>query len=151
MPALTGTPKVALSGPHAADFSVAVQPVSPVAALTGKREVEIWGDGEQTRSFTYIDDCVQGTKMFTRGDVLEPLNLGSSELTTINNLYYLVADIAGIEIDLKHIDGPLGVRGRNSDNTMIREVYGWEPSISLADGMAKTYAWFYDQVKRTQG
>ncbi|WP_030159063.1 NAD-dependent epimerase/dehydratase family protein [Glycomyces sp. NRRL B-16210] len=120
-----------------------------VAALTGQKEVEIWGDGEQTRSFTYIDDCVHGTKMFTRGDVTEPLNLGSSELTTINNLYYLVADIAGIDIELKHIDGPLGVRGRNSDNTLIQKYYGWEPSISLREGMAKTYEWVYDQVKAT--
>ena len=122
-----------------------------VAALTGETEVEIWGDGEQTRSFTYIDDCVHGTKMFTRGDVTEPLNLGSSELTTINNLYYLVADIAGIDITLKHIDGPLGVRGRNSDNTLIQKYYGWEPSISLREGMAKTYEWVYDQVKAKLG
>jgi len=122
-----------------------------LAALKGEKTVEIWGDGEQTRSFTYIDDCVHGTKMFTRGDVTEPLNLGSSELTTINNLYYLVADIAGIEIELKHIDGPLGVRGRNSDNTLIQKYYGWEPSISLREGMAKTYAWVYDQVKAKYG
>ncbi|WP_112137244.1 NAD-dependent epimerase/dehydratase family protein [Glycomyces dulcitolivorans] len=120
-----------------------------VAALTGQKEVEIWGDGEQTRSFTYIDDCVHGTKMFTRGDVTEPLNLGSSELTTINNLYYLVADIAGIDIELKHVEGALGVRGRNSDNTLIQKYYGWEPSISLREGMSKTYAWVYDQVKAT--
>jgi nucleoside-diphosphate-sugar epimerase len=118
-----------------------------IAALTGETEVEIWGDGEQTRSFTYIDDCVQGTKMLTRGDVTEPLNLGSSEMTTINNLYYLVADIAGIDIKLKHIDGALGVRGRNSDNTLIQKYYGWEPSISLREGMSKLYAWVYDQVK----
>lgn len=118
-----------------------------LAALKGEKSVEIWGDGEQTRSFTYIDDCVQGTKMFARGDVNEPLNLGSSELTTINNLYYLVADIAGIDIELKHIDGPLGVRGRNSDNTLIQKYYGWEPSISLREGMTKTYEWVYDQVK----
>ncbi|HEX2143117.1 MAG TPA: NAD-dependent epimerase/dehydratase family protein [Glycomyces sp.] len=118
-----------------------------LAALTGETEVEIWGDGEQTRSFTYIDDCVEGTKMLTRGDVTEPLNLGSSEMTTINNLYYLVADIAGIDIKLKHIDGALGVRGRNSDNTLIQKYYGWEPSISLREGMSKTYAWVYDQVK----
>ncbi|GAB3657306.1 Rossmann-fold NAD(P)-binding domain-containing protein [Glycomyces tarimensis] len=118
-----------------------------VAALTGETEVEIWGDGEQTRSFTYIDDCVHGTKLLTRGDVTEPLNLGSSEMTTINNLYYLVADIAGIDIKLKHVDGALGVRGRNSDNTLIQKYYGWEPSISLREGMARTYAWVYDQVK----
>lgn len=118
-----------------------------IAALTGETEVEIWGDGEQTRSFTYIDDCVQGSKMLTRGDVTDPLNLGSSELTTINDLYYLVADIAGIDIKLKHIDGPLGVRGRNSDNTLIQKHFGWEPSISLREGMAKTYEWVYDQVK----
>jgi nucleoside-diphosphate-sugar epimerase len=118
-----------------------------LAALKGEKTVEIWGDGEQTRSFTYIDDCVEGTKMLTRGDVTEPLNLGSSEMTTINNLYYLVADIAGIEIELEHVDGALGVRGRNSDNTLIQKYYGWEPSISLREGMAKTYAWVYDQVK----
>jgi len=122
-----------------------------LAALKGEKTVEIWGDGEQTRSFTYIDDCVQGTKMFTRGDVIEPLNLGSSELTTINNLYYLVADIAGIEIELKHVEGALGVRGRNSDNTLIQKYYGWEPSISLREGMTKTYEWVYDQVKATYG
>jgi nucleoside-diphosphate-sugar epimerase len=118
-----------------------------VAALTGETEVEIWGDGEQTRSFTYIDDCVVGTKMLTRGEVAEPVNLGSSELTTINDLYYLVAEIAGIDIKLKHIDGPLGVRGRNSDNTLIQKYYGWEPSVSLREGIAKTYAWVYDRVK----
>lgn len=120
-----------------------------IAKLTGNHEVEIWGDGEQTRSFTYIDDCVHGTKMITRGDFLEPLNLGSSEMVSINQLYYLVAEIAGIDVNLNHVEGFLGVRGRNSDNTLIRKEFGWEPSISLREGMEKTYAWIYDQVKAT--
>ncbi|QSB04224.1 NAD-dependent epimerase/dehydratase family protein [Natronoglycomyces albus] len=120
-----------------------------LAKLTGDHEIEVWGDGLQTRSFTYIDDCVYGSKMIARGDFLEPLNLGSSEMVSINQLYYLVAEIAGIDIELNHVDGFLGVRGRNSDNTLIRKEFGWEPSISLREGMEKTYAWIYDQVKAT--
>ncbi|HEY1176518.1 MAG TPA: NAD-dependent epimerase/dehydratase family protein [Phytomonospora sp.] len=122
-----------------------------IAALTGEREVEIWGDGEQTRSFTYVDDCVHGSRMLTRGDFVDPLNVGSSEITTINNLYHLIADIAGVEIELKHIDGFLGVRGRNSDNTLIQKEFDWEPSISLREGLTETYRWIHDQVARKLG
>jgi nucleoside-diphosphate-sugar epimerase len=122
------------------------------AVISGNHELEIWGDGEQTRSFMYVDDCVAGTQMVLAGDSAEPVNVGSSELVTINQLYSIVEEIAGITCKRNYmLDAPQGVRGRNSDNTMIRDIYDWEPSISLADGMAKTYAWVYDQVKRTQG
>jgi nucleoside-diphosphate-sugar epimerase len=122
------------------------------AVISGKHEIEIWGDGEQTRSFMYIDDCVKGSQMILASDHLEPINLGSAELVSINQLYTIVEDIAGIRCERKYdLTAPQGVRGRNSDNTEINEVFGWEPSISLADGLAKTYAWVYDQVKRAQG
>jgi GDP-D-mannose 3', 5'-epimerase len=122
------------------------------AAITGTHEIEIWGDGEQTRSFMYIDDCVQGSQMIMNGESGEPVNLGSSELVSINQLVDIVESIAGIRCERQYkLDAPQGVRGRNSDNTQIRETYGWEPSISLADGLAETYAWVYDQVKRAQG
>jgi nucleoside-diphosphate-sugar epimerase len=122
------------------------------AAITGNHEIEIWGDGEQTRSFMYIDDCVQGSQMIMNGDSGEPVNLGSSELVSINQLVDIVEGIAGIKCERQYkLDAPQGVRGRNSDNTQIMETYGWEPSISLADGLAETYAWVYDQVKRAQG
>ena len=122
------------------------------AALTGNHEIEVWGDGEQTRSFMYIDDCVRGTQMILQGDSSEPVNLGSSELVSINQLVDIVEDIAGVTCERKYkLDAPQGVRGRNSDNTQIVETYGWEPSISLADGLAQTYAWVYDEVKRSLG
>jgi nucleoside-diphosphate-sugar epimerase len=122
------------------------------AVISGKHELEIWGDGEQTRSFMYIDDCVKGSQMILASDLEEPINLGSAELVSINQLYSIVEEIAGIKCERKYdLSAPQGVRGRNSDNTMINEVFGWEPSISLADGLAKTYAWVYDQVKRAQG
>lgn len=122
------------------------------AVISGKHEIEIWGDGEQTRSFMYIDDCVKGSQMILASDHLEPINLGSAELVSINQLYTIVEDIAGIKCERKYdLTAPQGVRGRNSDNTEINEVFGWEPSISLADGLAKTYAWVFDQVKRAQG
>ena len=122
------------------------------AAITGKHEIEIWGDGEQTRSFMYIDDCVQGSQMIMKGESGVPVNLGSSELVSINQLVDIVEGIAGIKCERQYkLDAPQGVRGRNSDNTQIMDTYGWEPSISLADGLAETYAWVYDQVKRAQG
>ncbi len=122
------------------------------AVITGYHELDIWGDGEQTRSFIYIDDCVQGSQMIMNGDSGEPVNLGSSELVSINQLYTIVEEIAGIKCTRKYqLDAPQGVRGRNSDNTQILDTYGWEPSISLADGMAATYAWVYDQVKLSHG
>ncbi|RHW29158.1 NAD-dependent epimerase/dehydratase family protein [Nocardioides immobilis] len=122
------------------------------AVISGKHEVEIWGDGEQTRSFMYIDDCVRGSQMILASDVEEPLNLGSAELVSINQLYSVVEDIAGIKCTRRYdLSAPQGVRGRNADNTMIREKLGWEPSIKLTDGLAQTYAWIYDQVKRAGG
>jgi nucleoside-diphosphate-sugar epimerase len=122
------------------------------AVISGKHELEIWGDGEQTRSFMYIDDCVKGSQMILASDLEDPINLGSAELVSINQLYSIVEEIAGIKCERKYdLSAPQGVRGRNSDNTMINEVFGWEPSISLADGLAQTYAWVYDQVKRAQG
>jgi GDP-D-mannose 3', 5'-epimerase len=122
------------------------------AVITGEHELDIWGDGEQTRSFMYIDDCVQGSQMILHGDSAEPVNLGSDELVSINQLYSIVEEIAGITCTRHYqLDAPQGVRGRNSDNTMIEDVYGWAPSITLADGLAKTYAWVYDEVKRSLG
>ncbi|MGE0043175.1 MAG: NAD-dependent epimerase/dehydratase family protein [Vicinamibacterales bacterium] len=118
-----------------------------VAKLSGRKEIEIWGDGAQTRSFCYIDDCVTGLTKLMDSDYHEPLNLGQDRLVTINQLADMVAAIAGIEIERKHIPGPQGVRGRNSDNTRLREVLGWEPQISLEDGLARTYAWIEDQVR----
>jgi nucleoside-diphosphate-sugar epimerase len=118
-----------------------------VAKLTGNAEVEIWGDGEQTRSFCYIDDCVFGLHRLMRSDHGEPLNLGQDRMLTVNELAEMIATVAGVEIVKKHVDGPQGVRGRNSDNTRLREVLGWEPEISLEEGLARTYAWIEDQVR----
>lgn len=117
-----------------------------MAKLTGNPEVEIWGDGEQTRSFCYIDDCLAGLYRLMQSDYRHPLNLGQDRMVTINQLAQIVAEIAGIPIVLKHVPGPQGVRGRNSDNTRLREVLGWEPQISLEDGLARTYAWIEQQV-----
>jgi nucleoside-diphosphate-sugar epimerase len=118
-----------------------------MAALTGNHEIEIWGDGLQTRSFTYVDDCIDGIRMVARGEFDEPINVGSSELVTINGLYATVADIAGIELTYKHVPGFLGVRGRNSDNTLIQKEFGWEPSTRLRDGLEVTYRWILEQAK----
>lgn len=117
------------------------------AKLSGNHVIDVWGDGEQSRSFMYIDDCVRGTKEILAGDNVEPVNLGSSELVTINQMIGILEDIAGITVTKEHdLTAPQGVRGRNSDNTMFHEIYGWEPSISLRDGLDKTYAWIYDQL-----
>jgi nucleoside-diphosphate-sugar epimerase len=120
-----------------------------VAKLTGNREIEIWGDGEQTRSFCYIDDCVDGIFRLMRSDYHEPLNLGQDRLISINDLADLVASVAGISIVKKHVPGPQGVRGRNSDNSRLRQVLRWEPTISLEQGLARTYAWIEQQVAGT--
>src|SRR5689334_16026929 len=106
-----------------------------VAKLTGNPAVEIWGDGEQTRSFCYIDDCVAGLLRIMRSEHAPPLNLGQDRLISINDLARLVAEIAGIEVELVHVDGPQGVRGRNSDNSRLRDVLGWEPEVSLEEGL----------------
>jgi nucleoside-diphosphate-sugar epimerase len=112
------------------------------AQATGNFEVEVWGNGQQTRSFMYIDDCVKGVDRIMHSDILEPINLGSSELTTIDGLTDLVAEIAGVEITKRHkLDAPKGVNGRNSDNTKIQQYLGWEPGITLREGMKLTYEW----------
>ncbi|MDD9946265.1 MAG: NAD-dependent epimerase/dehydratase family protein [Myxococcales bacterium] len=116
------------------------------ACDTGRHRIEIWGDGKQTRSFMYIDDCVEGILKIMDSDILEPINLGSNELVTINGLVDIVERVAGIELERDYkLDAPKGVNGRNSDNTRIQQCLGWEPGISLADGMAKTYAWILEQ------
>jgi len=117
-----------------------------VAKLTGRHEIDIWGDGEQTRSFCFIDDCVDGLFRLMRSDYAQPLNLGQDRMVSINQLAGIIADCAGISVRIRHIDGPQGVRGRNSDNTRLREVLGWEPRISLEKGLAITYAWIEQQV-----
>lgn len=112
------------------------------ARQNGTNTVEIWGDGHQTRSFMYIDDCLTGIDLITEGDSAEPVNLGSSELISINDLLKMVEEIAGMKVNRRYdLDAPQGVRGRNSDNAMIKRLYGWEPEIPLQDGMEKTYAW----------
>jgi nucleoside-diphosphate-sugar epimerase len=117
------------------------------AKLSGNHEIEVWGDGKQTRSFMWIDDCVKGTQMIMNGDYAEPLNLGSSELVTINQLVDIVEDIAGLKLKRNYnLSAPKGVNGRNSDNTLIQKVFGWEPSTRLRDGLEKTYHWIYDQM-----
>ena len=117
------------------------------AKMSGSRAIEIWGDGKQTRSFMYIDDCTRGTRAILESDIREPINLGSSELVTINQLVDIVEDIAGVKLDRRYnLSAPKGVNGRNSDNTKIRQYLGWEPSVRLRDGMAKTYAWIEQEM-----
>jgi nucleoside-diphosphate-sugar epimerase len=117
------------------------------AKSSGKHEIEIWGDGHQTRSFMYIDDCLKGTRMILESEIHEPLNLGSNELVTINQLVDIVENIAGIKLKRNYkLDAPKGVNGRNSDNTKINKLLGWEPSIRLRDGLTKTYAWIESQI-----
>ena len=117
------------------------------AQLEGTDEIEIWGDGEQTRSFMYIDDCLKGTLALTASDITEPVNLGSAELVTINRLVDLVEKIAGTCLHRNYnLSAPQGVRGRNSDNTLIKSLLGWEPSLPLEVGLEATYRWIYDQM-----
>jgi nucleoside-diphosphate-sugar epimerase len=121
------------------------------AEATGNHEIEIWGDGKQTRSFMYIDDCLKGIDAIMHSDILEPLNLGSNELTTINGLVDMVEDIVGVKLTRTHnLDAPKGVNGRNSDNTLIQEYLGWAPGIKLRDGMAKTCAWIREEYELRQ-
>ncbi len=117
------------------------------AKLNNSRKIEIWGDGEQTRSFMYIDDCIEGTIKLMHSDIREPVNIGSSELVTINDLVSIVEQISNYNLDRSYkLDAPLGVRGRNSDNELIKSKLSWEPSIPLAKGMQSTYAWIFDQM-----
>ena len=117
------------------------------AKNSGVHEINIWGDGKQTRSFMYIDDCVKGTEMIMESEIDEPINLGSSELVTINQLVDLAEDIAGIKLKRTYdLNAPKGVNGRNSDNTLIQEKLGWEPSIRLRDGLERTYRWIEQEI-----
>ncbi len=116
------------------------------AVVSGKHDIEIWGDGTQTRSFMYIDDCVKGINLITHSDILEPINLGSAELVSINQLVDIAEQIAGVRLKQHYkLDAPRGVAGRNSDNTRIRQYLGWEPDTRLRDGMERTYRWIYDE------
>jgi nucleoside-diphosphate-sugar epimerase len=116
------------------------------AKLTGSHEIEIWGDGRQTRSFCYIDDCLEGMYRLMQSDYHQPLNIGQDRLIAIDDLAALIARIAEWPVRLRHVPGPQGVRGRNSDNTRLRQVLGWEPAVALEEGLAKTYAWIERQV-----
>jgi GDP-D-mannose 3',5'-epimerase len=119
------------------------------AKETGAKEIEIWGDGKQTRSFMYIDDCVEGILKITHSDVEEAINLGSDELTTINGLVEMVEEIGGVKFAHKHnLSAPKGVNGRNSDNTLINQYLGWEPGIRLRDGMERTYRWINEEYQK---
>jgi nucleoside-diphosphate-sugar epimerase len=119
------------------------------AKLSGRHEIEIWGTGNQTRSFMYIDDCLKGTQLIMASDIEDPINLGSDESVTINQLVDIVEDIAGIKLTRRYdLSAPKGVNGRNSDNTLIMERLGWAPSISLRSGLEKTYRWIYDEMIR---
>jgi GDP-D-mannose 3',5'-epimerase len=116
------------------------------ALATGDHSIEIWGDGSQTRSFMYIDDCIIGIERIMESDIEEPLNLGSSELVTVNGLVDIVEEIAGVQLERRYrLDAPKGVNGRNSDNSRIQQLLGWEPSIRLRDGMAKTFQWIEEE------
>ena len=117
------------------------------AKLAGTEEIEIWGDGEQTRSFMYIDDCLEGSTRVMKSEIREPINVGSSELVSINQLVDMVEQIAGVRLKRQYLlDAPKGVRGRNSDNTLIRSYLDWEPNTPLIEGLEKTYAWIYDEL-----
>jgi GDP-D-mannose 3', 5'-epimerase len=121
------------------------------AKASGKHEIEIWGDGKQTRSFMYIDDCTKGTRMITESDIREPLNLGSDELVTINQLVDIAEEIAGVKLKRNYnLSAPKGVNGRNSDNTKIQHDLGWAPSIKLREGLAKTYAWIESEMQQSE-
>jgi GDP-D-mannose 3',5'-epimerase len=123
-----------------------------VAMVEPDGSIEVWGDGEQTRSFCYVDDCVEGIYRLMQSDYPEPLNLGTEEMVTINQLARLVMEVAGKQgVTLRHVDGPQGVRGRNSDNSRLRRVLGWEPRITLAEGLSPTYQWIEKQVNSGAG
>jgi nucleoside-diphosphate-sugar epimerase len=114
-------------------------------------EIELWGDGEQTRSFLYIDECIEGVRRLMASTTFRgPVNIGSEEMVTINHMANIIMEIAGKKLGIKHVDGPQGVRGRNSDNHLIRQELGWAPTASLQNGLAKTYAWIHAQVTASQ-
>ncbi len=121
------------------------------AKLTGNPKVEVWGDGEQTRSFCYIDDCLEGLYRLMRSDHRDPLNIGQDRMVTINELVDMAAAAGGIRVERVHVVGPQGVRGRNSDNSRLRAVLDWEPAVTLEDGITRTYEWIEEQVRARLG
>ena len=121
-----------------------------VAETPDGGEIEMWGDGKQTRSFLYIDECLEGVRRLMDSDFLGPVNIGSEEMVSINELAEMVMDIAGKKLTVKHISGPLGVRGRKSDNALIQEKLGWAPNYPLRKGLEKTYQWIKEQVEKSQ-
>lgn len=121
-----------------------------VAEAAEGQEIEIWGDGKQTRSFLYIDECLEGMRRLMNSNFIGPVNIGSEQMITINGLAEMIMDIAGKKLNIKHIEGPLGVRGRNSDNRLIHEKLGWKPTRLLKEGIEKTYQWIEEQVKRSR-
>jgi GDP-D-mannose 3', 5'-epimerase len=122
------------------------------AKLSGRDYIEIWGDGTKTRSFMWIDDCIRGILMLTDSDIVEPLNIGSSEKVSINQLVDVVESIAGVKLERRYqLDKPQGVNGRNSDNTKIKALLNWEPSTPLRVGLEKTYSWIEEQVRKEMG
>jgi nucleoside-diphosphate-sugar epimerase len=122
------------------------------AKASTDKSIEIWGDGEQTRSFTYIEDCIKGSIMLMNSDIREPLNIGSSQMVSINSMVEIIEGIAGVELTRKYnLEAPKGVRGRNSDNTRIQELLDWQPSISLTTGLSATYKWIEEQVNSHNG
>jgi nucleoside-diphosphate-sugar epimerase len=122
-----------------------------VAYANQTDSIEVWGDGEQTRSFLYIDECIEATRrLMNHPDFIGPVNIGSEEMVTINQLVDTAAKVAGKNISKKHIDGPLGVRGRNSSNDLIRKVLGWDYQMTLEEGIAKTYAWISEQIEKKE-
>jgi nucleoside-diphosphate-sugar epimerase len=120
-----------------------------LAKINGNHDIEIWGAGEQTRSFMYITDCVFGTQMLLNSDFVEPINIGSAEMVSINQLVDIAEEIAGIKLNRRYnLSAPKGVNGRSSDNTLIKQVFNWEPSTRLRDGLEITYKWIYDQIQQ---
>jgi len=119
-----------------------------VAKLTGLDYIEVWGDGKQTRSFLYIDECIEGTLRLMHSDFTGPVNIGSEEMVTIDQLAEMIMDIAGVKLKIKHVPGPQGVRGRNSDNRLIYEKLGWKPTMPLRKGLEITHKWIEEEVKK---
>jgi GDP-D-mannose 3', 5'-epimerase len=116
-------------------------------AICSENDFEMWGDGEQTRSFCYVDDCVEGILRLFHSDVREPLNIGSDEMVSMNDMAVYALDLAQKTIPIRHVPGPEGVRGRNSDNTKIKQLLGWAPSITVKDGLSRTYEWIKAQIE----
>ena len=122
-----------------------------VAETPDGGEIEMWGDGKQTRSFMYVDECLEAVRRLMDSDFSEPINIGSEEMVTINQLAEMVMKVAGKKLTIKHIPGPLGVRGRNSDNRLIHQKLGWKPTMKLIEGIGKTYPWIKEQVEKAKG